>query len=179
MLSLPLWQQWWSSGEEQHQTSLSQQFWLAEVSCGKSSHFVQHLSTAASLYSGVYAQGSANVQISASLPLFFFWCEQVFGTWGGPCLGVCTCGSRTSRVLVSANNKESTLIKALLNFWEHISLDILNCGQTSSTCFAVASLEARQKWWKFWARGRVCQAFGSGCVNKGTTDFASINSADL
>lgn len=40
---------------------------------------VQHLSTAASLYSGVYAQGCAKVRISASLPLFF-WCGQVLGT---------------------------------------------------------------------------------------------------
>ena len=120
------------------------------------------------------------VQMFTYLQAFhFFWRGQVFSAWGGPCLGVCTCGSRTSRVLVSVNDKESALIKALLNIWEHIFLDILNCGQTSSTCFAIASLERRQKWWKFWARARACQAFGSGCVNKGTTDFVSINSADL
>lgn len=167
-----------SSGEVQvkntKQTSLSQQFWLAEVRCRKSRRVVWHLSIAASLYSGVYAQGCANVHISANLP-FFFWHGWVFCAWGGPCLGVCTCGSKTLRVLVSVNDKESTLIKALLNIWEHIFLDILNCGQTSSTCFAMASLLRRQKWWKFWARARVCQAFGSGCVNKGTTDFVSIN----
>lgn len=117
--------------------------------------------------------------LPAFLFFFFSWCERGFGAWEGLCLEVCTCGSRTSRVLVSAHDKESSLIKALLNIWEHIFLDMLNCGQTSSTCFAVVSLETSQKWWKFWARVRVCQAFGSGCVNKGTTDFASINSADL
>lgn len=58
--------------------SLSQQFWLAEVSCRKSMNIVHHLSTAASLYSGVYAQGCVKIHISSSLPLFFlagtsFW----------------------------------------------------------------------------------------------------------
>lgn len=76
--------------------------------------FSTYLSTAASLYSGVYAQGCANDHISASLQLFF-WCERAFGTWGGLCLGVRACDRRTLHVLISANDKESTLIKALLN----------------------------------------------------------------
>lgn len=118
------------------------------------------------------------VWMLAYLPAFC-WCECAFGAWEGLRVEVCTCGSRTLCVLVSANDKESTLIKALLNIWEHIFLGPLNCGQTASTCFAMVSLETSQKWWKFWARVRVCQAFGSGCVNKGTTDFVSINSADL
>lgn len=161
------------------QISLSQQLWLDDARCRESRHGIS--AQVWLLCSGVCAQGSANVHIPACFPFFFFfsWCERGFGAWEGLCLEVCTCGSRTSRVLVSAHDKESSLIKALLNIWEHIFLDMLNCGQTSSTCFAVVSLETSQKWWKFWARVRVCQAFGSGCVNKGTTDFASINSADL
>lgn len=53
------------------QTSLSQQFWPVEVSRGKSRHVFRQLSTAASLYSGVCAQGCANIQVSVSLPFFF------------------------------------------------------------------------------------------------------------
>lgn len=118
------------------------------------------------------------VQMLTYLPAFC-WRECIFGAREGPCVEACTRGSRTLRAPVSANDKESTSIKALLNVWEHISPGPLSCGQTSSTCFAMVSLETSQKWWKFWAGVRVCQAFGSGCVNKGTTDFASINSADL
>lgn len=78
-----------SSGEVQvkntKQTSLSQQFWLAEVRCRNSRCVVWHLSIAASLYSGVYAQGCANVHVSANL-LFFFLAWMSFLRMGRPML---------------------------------------------------------------------------------------------
>lgn len=58
------------------------------------------------------------LQMFTYLPAFHFffsWRERGFGAWEGLCLEVCTCGSRTLRVLVSAHDKESSLIKALLN----------------------------------------------------------------